>query len=93
MLHWWHPPSGRGVRTRISDDLLWLPYVHRPVYRGHRRHAILDEKIPFLHAPPLEEGEHERYGEFPLTESLSRCSSTACGRSKRAPPAARTACR
>jgi len=58
--HWWHPPY-RGVRTRITDDLLFLPFVTADYIEKTNDWSILDEVIGLLEDEPLKPDEHDRY--------------------------------
>lgn len=62
--HWWHEAEGekfRGVRTRISDDLLWLPYALGRYLETWSDWGILNEQVNYLSGEPLRPGEKERY--------------------------------
>jgi cyclic beta-1,2-glucan synthetase len=59
--HWWLPHSGQGVRTRISDDRLWLAFCVAQYLDATGDASLLDETVPFLEGPKLEEGEHESF--------------------------------
>jgi cyclic beta-1,2-glucan synthetase len=59
--HWWHSPTGAGVRTHFSDDLLWLPYALQHYLEVTGDRSLLEAEAPFLEGAPVPEGAEDAY--------------------------------
>jgi cyclic beta-1,2-glucan synthetase len=77
--HWWLPHSGQGVRTRISDDRVWLAYAAATYVKASGDTAVLDESVPFLDGPALAPGEHDAFFQ-PLEAEVSASLFEHCAR-------------
>ncbi len=66
--HWWHEENGRGIRTKFSDDLLWLPYAVIQYINYTGDYSILNVKTPYLEGAILSENETEKYDKYILSD-------------------------
>lgn len=78
--HWWHPPLGRGVRTHISDDFLWLPWIACRYITGTGDTGILDEVVPFINGRAVKP-EEDAYYDLPTRSTESGSFYDHCVRS------------
>ncbi len=83
--HWWLPDTGQGVRTRISDDRLWLPFVAAQYVDTTGDAGLLDQRVPFIEGSLLEPGEDERFFEPGAAQDFGQSLRALRARSGREP--------
>ena len=77
--HWWLPSSSKGIRTRVSDDLLWLPYTAAQYVSATGDLSVLDEQIPFLDGMALAPSEQDAFFQPMVSDVSATLSNIAPG--------------